>query len=153
MAVRGAPSRELCLSQRTSAVLISTIMPLRILIVEDDAALAFTYRAILSQRGHTVTVASTCALATDAANTNDFDVAICDLALDDGNSGLDVIAAVRRRNPDTAVVLLTGHEDDELERTAAQEGIVLLYKPLDVPILIERVESLLPSRRTAAGAA
>jgi DNA-binding response OmpR family regulator len=127
-------------------------MGLRILIVDDEPALGFTYRAILSLRGHDVTLAGTFADASAYASTEDFDVAICDLTLDNGASGLDVIAAVRRRNPHTSVMLLTGSEDDEVERTAAAQHILLLYKPLDVQTLIEQIESLRAPTRNAATA-
>jgi hypothetical protein len=49
-------------------------------------------------------------------------------------------------------MLLTGSEDDEVERTAAAQHILLLYKPLDVQTLIEQIESLRAPTRNAATA-
>ncbi|GII03332.1 ATP-binding protein [Planobispora takensis] len=57
--------------------------PLRVLVVEDNADLAFAYRELLERRGDTVVIAGTGREAVAAAHEHRFDLVLCDLSLPD----------------------------------------------------------------------
>lgn len=70
--------------------------PLRILLVEDNADVATTYRSLLERRGDIVTVALTGHHALDAADRQPFDLVLCDLELGQGIDGYEVTRRLRR---------------------------------------------------------
>jgi len=117
--------------------------PPRVLVVEDSATLAFTYRAILSQNGYSVTTAETRDAGLAELQSQSFDILLCDLTLDHGHSGLEVIAFARGRCPQLPVALLTGYDDVEIRMAAAQLGVSVLAKPIGVGQLLVSVQWML----------
>jgi len=84
--------------------------PFSVLIVEDEAVLAMDLEAIVEDCGHNVFGE---AMALDEVEAFDQaqgpDVALVDLNLARGSSGLDVCAYIRRHWPDTAVIFVTAN--------------------------------------------
>jgi DNA-binding NarL/FixJ family response regulator len=88
---------------------------LRVLLIEDDALLRNTMTAALEQRGALV-VATGCDAdaAMDAADRLAFNILLTDLDLGSGPNGIVIAHALRRRQPDLAVVVLTSYRDPRL---------------------------------------
>jgi two-component system NtrC family sensor kinase len=79
-----------------------------VLIVEDDHALLELLAQESRQRGYGVRMAATLAAAREVIESADrFEVAMVDLRLG-GDSGLDVIRALREHSPDTEIVVVSG---------------------------------------------
>jgi DNA-binding NtrC family response regulator len=93
----------------------------RLLVVDDDD----TFRAIMERellkRGYTPTGADGVQTAYQALARGRFDVALVDLKLTDGD-GLDVVSAIRRDSPSTAVIVLTGHGTIDTAIEAMRRG-------------------------------
>ena len=119
-----------------------TLVP-RILIVDDEEAVLTTYRVILEGAGYEPTGAETCGAALELLRNNDFDLLLCDLSLDGGNSGLDVISAAVRKRHDIPTILMTGYADTELPPDLADARVTIMLKPISVSYLLGRIESLL----------
>jgi DNA-binding response OmpR family regulator len=113
----------------------------RILIVEDEALVAFDTEHALSEAGYQVvgTVDSVEA-ALDMVARQKIDLALVDLGLTDGGNGVEVAAAARRQG--MHVLFVTGR----CPKGAESLGIGCLEKPFsqkDLKAAIEAIETLL----------
>ena len=81
---------------------------LRVLFADDEPALQTLYGNELPRMGHDVTVCKDGQEAIDAADADLFDVAIIDLRMP-GKSGWDVIDHLKKVQPETEVIISTGH--------------------------------------------
>lgn len=116
---------------------------MRILLVEDNAALADGLATILRGSGYVVDVVSDGASAEAVAAAQNFDLVILDLNLPEMD-GLDVLRAMRARQNRAAVMILTARGSPE-ERV---KGLDLgaddyLTKPFDISELEARIRVLL----------
>jgi two-component system cell cycle sensor histidine kinase/response regulator CckA len=97
---------------------------LNILLVEDNPADARLIELIFSgSRGPAATVrkAETLEAALECLGAQAFDLVLLDLNLPDSES-LDTLHAVASKAPETAVVVLSGHSDENLAISAVREG-------------------------------
>jgi DNA-binding response OmpR family regulator len=120
----------------------------QVLVVDDEEAVRGVLQMLLSRRGHQHQVVQTGEAAVDAISAQRFDLVITDKNLP-GMSGLDVLREVKRRSPDTAVILMTGYASMDSAIDALNEGAAAyLEKPFDhVRIVAEKIESVLEKRR------
>lgn len=82
---------------------------MRVLIVEDDAAIATGLAATLKASGYAVDVTPTLALATAALRVEPFDLVLLDLNLPDGD-GLEWLRQVRRSGAAMPVLIMTARD-------------------------------------------
>ena len=119
----------------------------RLLVVDDDRALAVTLRDFFEAAGYAVTVATTGREALDALERLDPWVVLLDIRLPD-MSGLDVLAAARRAAPGPDFVVVTGSPAPEAALAAAENGVAgFLVKPVHLAGLGRLVERLCQRRR------
>lgn len=86
--------------------------PRRVLVADDDAAIAATLDTILRRRlGCDVTLAATGDEALMALERRPADVILADMMMP-GVHGLELISTVRKRHPYTDIVVLTGFSED-----------------------------------------
>ena len=116
---------------------------MRILIAEDDDALAEALTFALSQGGYAVDRMANGAAADDALKSDVFDVLILDLGLPKLD-GFEVLRRLRRRNTSMPVLILSGREAAEEKVTGLDLGADdYLAKPFSVNELLARVRALL----------
>src|SRR5438045_5999655 len=102
-----------------------------LLIVDDDKPFLQRVARAMEARGYTVRTADSVAEGLREAESSAPAFAVVDLRLEDG-SGLDVVEQVRRRRPDSRVVVLTGYGNIATAVTAVKLGAVdYLAKPAD----------------------
>lgn len=90
-------------------------MSLKVAVVEDDAFTRFTLVTALKSQGLNVAFdAADAAEAAILAKLHIIDVAILDLHLGAGPTGIDVSQALRRRSPSVGIVFLTSFDDPRL---------------------------------------
>jgi two-component system catabolic regulation response regulator CreB len=120
----------------------------KILVVEDEPAIAESIAYSLRRDGFTVTVAPT--LAAAERELTHVDLVVLDLMLPDG-SGFDLIGQIRRSQLGTAVIVLSSR-DGEADRVAALETGADDYvnKPFSPREIVARVRAVL--RRAAPAA-
>jgi len=96
---------------------------LRILIGENNADLAMTLQLLLDAEADMkcVTTASSSVAVLQALQEHSPNAFILDLSLDDGSS-LPLIATVRQRLPDAAIVVFTGHKNEMLNEQCRRAG-------------------------------
>jgi two-component system alkaline phosphatase synthesis response regulator PhoP len=119
----------------------------RVLVVEDNADLAFAVTTALESEGFAVTVASTGPEGVERARERDADIIILDLMLP-GFDGYRVIRTLRGDGIETPILVLTarGEEADKVKglRLGADDYVT---KPFGAMELLARVEALLRRSR------
>lgn len=103
----------------------------RVLIVEDDGFTRMLLRGQLEQLGHIVVAdTGTAADALDAAREHRPDLALLDLDLGRGPTGIDLAHALRDLLPAIGIVLLTSYADTRLigDRRELPVGSIALVK-------------------------
>ena len=103
-----------------------------VIVVDDEGSVLFTYKLLLEQQGYNVTAVPSSALAEGELKKNKFDLLLCDLSLEENHNGFEVIEFARKYSPDIACVLLTGYASVEAAQKAADMGVTVLYKPIDI---------------------
>ena len=108
----------------------------RILLVDDDPDLLSSLTDLLQPAGYEVAVANGIESARRVAAEFEPDVALLDIKLGP-DSGIDLIATLKRQRPDLAFLIMTGHADTEFAVRALREGAEdFLSKPVDPPSLL-----------------
>ncbi|HEU4389420.1 MAG TPA: sigma-54 dependent transcriptional regulator [Blastocatellia bacterium] len=101
----------------------------RVLIVDDESAMAFVLGALFQSHGYVVRSAASCAEARRHIDSQPFDLALVDLRLPDG-SGLDLITALRESSPGTQAILITGFGSIDIAIDSIKKGaFYYLEKP------------------------
>jgi two-component system NtrC family sensor kinase len=98
----------------------------RVLLVEDNPAVAEVTRDLLAELGYDVVHAADVAAARAALERESVDVVLRDIVMPGGANGLDLAREVRQRGG-PPVVLATGYSDQA--QAAANEGFAILRKP------------------------
>jgi serine phosphatase RsbU (regulator of sigma subunit) len=93
----------------------------RLLIVEDEQALAAAMARTLKSRGFQADIALTGAEARERFGAVDYAVVLMDIRLPD-ESGYGLLEELRKRRPAPAVVMISGVDDPELGRAAVENG-------------------------------
>jgi len=114
-----------------------------ILVIEDERKLAKALRDGLEAEGYEVSAATDGEEALQLANRSEFDLLILDLSLP-RRDGIDVLAALRRRNVATPVFILTARDAVEDRVRGLDVGADdYLVKPFTFPELFARIRALL----------
>ncbi|MBM80816.1 MAG: transcriptional regulator, partial [Planctomycetaceae bacterium] len=101
-----------------------------VLIVEDEKIIRSSLREFLIGEQYSVSDAGTVADAIALAKNNDFQVAICDVQLPDGD-GLDLLRRLHQLNPAMFVLIITAYATVESAVEAFQSGAFdYLVKPV-----------------------
>jgi DNA-binding NarL/FixJ family response regulator len=116
----------------------------RILIVEDDPAFRMMCRAAIG-RDALLKIVASCRCARQAMiaiSRATVDVALVDLGLPDG-SGIDVIKAIRRRQPRCDVMVISIFQDEEVVLGAIEAGAAgYLLKDSAPPDIVASIRAL-----------
>lgn len=105
---------------------------LRILVVDDDAAIRDLFKRILSSKDYTVITADDGEMAVESAKKDNFDVVFLDMRMPKMD-GLETFRALKDLYPDINIVIMTGFAEYEKIDLAISEGAIeSLRKPFDV---------------------
>lgn len=122
---------------------------LRILLVEDDQALAGALESYLRGKDFVVDTASTLAAANLALPLAEWGAVLLDLHLPDGD-GLALVSTIRRRHPDASVIILTARDQISDRVRGLDAGADdYLVKPFDPEELLARLRAV--ERRRFSG--
>jgi signal transduction histidine kinase len=129
------------------------VRPLRILVVDDEAAVREVLAACLSEDGHFVDCEPDAASALQRVRTAPWDIVLTDRAMPRMN-GDQLAAEIKRLDPAMPVVMITGFADlmrDVGDQPLAIDAIV--RKPFTVESLREGIGKALAVRETASSVA
>lgn len=120
--------------------------PAKILIVDDDDAIRLSLEELLDRDGYQVLAAASGEEALVHIARESFDLVLLDLMMK-GIGGMEVLAALRERALDTAVIVLTAHGTLETAIDALRQGAHdYLLKPADTASIRESVRTALLKR-------
>lgn len=121
----------------------------RVLVVEDDRGLLEAYTDILLERGFDVATAADGASALRELGARSFDIVLTDVLMP-GATGVDILRAVRERDLDVPVVLVTGNPSVESAVQALELGALhYLLKPVKTEELLRCVDNAMRLRTLA----
>ncbi|MDF0603759.1 PAS domain-containing protein [Psychromarinibacter sp. C21-152] len=117
----------------------------RILLVEDDEDVRAFASRCLSNLGYEVREAETGAAALEILSGGDrFDLLLTDVVMPGGMTGVELAREARRRQPDLAVVMMSGYSEDLLTSEVDVEATASpLFKPFRAAELAKKVEEAL----------
>lgn len=120
----------------------------RILLVDDDPAILSVLARFFTRQGYTVVSAATGQEALEASRSETFPLVILDIKLPD-IPGMELLAALKSRSPDTEVILFTGLAELETAVQALRLGAYdyIVKAELRLPDLQAVVERALERRR------
>jgi EAL domain-containing protein (putative c-di-GMP-specific phosphodiesterase class I)/ActR/RegA family two-component response regulator len=111
----------------------------RVLLVDDEAHILRAFTRVLTQAGYDVVVAPDGADALHSLDAGAFDVVLSDISMP-RLGGLALLRAVRQRDLDLPVILMTGTPNMESAREAIRFGVLdYLCKPLATADMISAV--------------
>jgi EAL domain-containing protein (putative c-di-GMP-specific phosphodiesterase class I) len=121
----------------------------RVLIADDETALARGYARWLRAAGYDVTVAEDGQRAAELAAAQPFDVIVSDIAMPRMN-GLELLRTVRQRDPVMPFVLMTARPDLDTAVPAVELGALrYLIKPVDHDVLEKLIAQAIRLQRLA----
>jgi putative nucleotidyltransferase with HDIG domain len=130
-----------------------------VLVVDDDVAFARLVADLLSEQGYRTDTAHDHAQATDCLSHREYAVAVIDLVLP-GVGGLELSDRIRAENPDTQILILTGHGSLPSAVGSLRRGIFDYLQKAEVDLdrlartvdsAVERWHLLRENRRLVAG--
>ena len=126
---------------------------MRILLADDERAIAITLRDDLERAGHKVSIARDGTEARAALAEAPFDVLITDIRMP-GASGIELLQEVKRVRPETEVVIITGYGTIESAVDATRKGAFdYVLKPFDndqIIVILKKIEEFHRLRRENA---
>lgn len=113
--------------------------PLKVLIIEDDNAIAKLITMIIEKSGpYSVERANSIAQAQKRLEQGGVDAALLDLELPD-SSGIDSVRSICSNHPELPVVILTSHSESDIAQQALREGAEdFVSKGTSIAIMLDR---------------
>jgi DNA-binding NtrC family response regulator len=112
----------------------------KVLLVDDEQDFLETLAERMRARGMNVSTTASAADAVKMAEAESYDAVVLDLKMP-GMDGLEVLSAIKERNPDIQVILLTGHATLEKGIEAMKLGAMdFIEKPADIQVLTEKIK-------------
>jgi two-component system response regulator PilR (NtrC family) len=114
-----------------------------IMVVDDELSMREVLEMMLTKEGYQVTCAENGRNAIGLLEKNQYDLMLCDIRLGD-ISGLDVLQASKKNNPDTVVILISAYATTETAVEAMNAGAYdYVPKPFDKDELMQTVAKAL----------
>jgi two-component system cell cycle sensor histidine kinase/response regulator CckA len=114
-----------------------------ILIVDDEPRICESLTALLNTRGYEITTANDAQAALALIDEKPFDLAILDVHLPD-MMGPDLMDAVKKKHPDTSVIVISGDADlDSALAALRNDAYDYIRKPFEFAELLNTVENAL----------
>jgi CheY-like chemotaxis protein len=121
----------------------------RILVVDDEERNRDLLDRWLTREGFQLTITTSGEEALERLGSESFDLVLLDIMMP-GQSGLDVLAAIRKRHSaaDLPVIMITALVDSATTVLALESGANdYVTKPIDLPVVLARIQNQLRARK------
>jgi CheY-like chemotaxis protein len=123
-------------------------MTKNILLIDDEELIIRSLRKLLEKNRFVVFVAKTGLDALAIADAEKFDLIIADIRMP-GMNGVETVQAIykelqEKKQKKIPVIFITGYADEEMKQGAhALDPIAYIYKPFDIPELVDKIKGVL----------
>jgi CheY-like chemotaxis protein len=114
--------------------------PPRILVVDDDPAIALMLSRALGRRGYQVVATHSPEEAVASFSKEPSDAAVLDLVMPD-RDGMDLANALRAQSPGLPIAILTGYIHSPLLPPQGRAGFVVFKKPVVVQDVVDFLDA------------
>jgi putative two-component system response regulator len=119
-----------------------------LLIVDDEEALRRWEERVVRDQGYSCEGAGDAEAVRERLASDSYQLALLDVNIP-GESGIELLAYIRRVHPEVAVLMVTGEDSTELAMTAIEQGAYgYLIKPVGAGELLINVANALHRRRS-----
>ena len=120
---------------------------LRILLVDDDELITESLSMLLESEGYQIDVAHEVKEAIDKSYENDYNLALLDIKLPDGE-GTSLLKKLHETSPKTIKIMLTGYPILENAVTSLNDGAdAYLIKPVDLGKLLKTIKDKIQEQK------
>lgn len=121
-----------------------SVMKKRILIIEDEAIVAWDIKQMLEQHDfEVIAIANSYNNAFELLNGYDVDLVLCDINLGKGQSGIDFVKKLKSLHKDTKVIYVSAYSNEDIIQKAFEtQPDSYLTKPFTQEQLIVMVKSV-----------
>jgi len=113
----------------------------QILVVDDEKSIRNTLKEILEYENYSVDLASSGKEALELIKKNNYEIVLCDIKMPDID-GIEVLAEIMDKSPDTTVIMISGHGNIETAVDAIKKGAYdFIEKPLDLNRLLVTIRN------------
>ncbi len=124
-------------------------MKSKVLVIDDEKSLRFTFQRFLSDEGYVVDTAADYEEARQCIDLADYDVVFSDILLGD-KTGIDVLRAIKEKVPLCPVIMVTGYPNIETASEALRLGAFdYISKPVVKKDLLQVARAALKYRQIA----
>ena len=118
----------------------------RILVVDDEESIRFTFRHFLSEEGYSVADAATLGEALNCLSKEPFALVFADIILG-GKTGIELLKEIRAKDPQCCVVMITGYPHHDSASEALRLGAFdYISKPVQQDTLLRTAKMALQHR-------
>jgi two-component system, NtrC family, response regulator HydG len=118
-------------------------MSAKILVIDDEESIRFTFERFLSAAGYTTVTAESCSEALLRMNETSFDVVFVDIILEDG-TGIDILREIKARELSCPVIMITGEPGVESAADSIRLGAFdYIPKPISQQYLLHAAQTAL----------
>lgn len=117
----------------------------QVLIVDDEPAICFAYRKLFESEQFAFDICDSVEAAIPLIQRGTYFAVISDVRFAGlGNEdGVYLVSVIRREQPDSKVILVTGYGNDELKNTARELGVSHYFeKPVKPSLILSLLRSL-----------
>jgi len=112
----------------------------RILIIDDEEGIRFTFNKFLSSENYDVSTAKDFDEAVEHISKNNFDVVFADIILK-GKTGMDVLREIKKRKINCPVIMITGYPNIDTASEAVRLGAFdYIPKPIQKDALFHAID-------------
>jgi DNA-binding NtrC family response regulator len=115
----------------------------RILVIDDEKAIRNTLKEVLEYENHEADIAENGSKGIELFEAGSYDIILCDIKMPEMD-GTEVLAKIMQINPDTPVVMISGHGNIDTAVDAIKKGAFdFLEKPLDLNRVLITIKNAL----------
>jgi PAS domain S-box-containing protein len=115
-------------------------MNAKILIIDDEEGIRFTFQKFLSSQNYEVSTAKDFEEALDCISKDSYDVVFADIILK-GKTGMDVLREIKKRNLNCPVIMITGYPNIDTASEAVRLGAFdYIPKPIQKDALFHAID-------------
>ena len=117
----------------------------KLLLVDDEPLILDMFDVVLKSSGFDTYLANTAKEALELLNSNEFDVLVADVSLEDFD-GFEIESIAKKLYPNISSVLITGAPNPIDSQRALSLGIPYLSKPVGIDVLVHTQNDVISNK-------